>query len=67
MFVLISKPRLQARLKKFSVKFDVDIENKAAIKRERALEAVNRISGIQRGQKITAREKRRVFYRLARR
>jgi hypothetical protein len=46
-------------LKKSSVEFDVGIENGAAI--------VDRISGIQRGQEITAREKRRVFCRLARR
>ena len=45
--------------------FNVGIENGAAIERESALEAVNRISGIQRGQEITAREKRRVFCRLA--
>jgi hypothetical protein len=67
MSVSISEPRSRARLKKSSVEFNVGIENKAAIKRESALEAVNRISGIQRGQEITAREKRRVFYRLARR
>ena len=35
--------------------------------KESALEVVDRISGIQRGQEITAREKRRVFCRLARR
>jgi hypothetical protein len=54
-------------LKKSSAEFDVGIENGAAIERERELEAVDRISGIQRGQEITAREKRRVFCRLARR
>jgi hypothetical protein len=52
-------------LKKPSAEFDVGIENGAAIERESALEAVDRISGIQRGQEITAREKRRVFCRLA--
>ena len=65
----ISEPRSRARLKKSSAEFDVGIENGAAIERERerALEAVDRISGIQRGQEITAREKGRVFCRLARR
>jgi hypothetical protein len=67
MSVSILEPRSRAHLKKSLVKFDVGIENRAAIKRERALKVVNRISGIQRGQEITAREKRRVFYRLARR
>jgi hypothetical protein len=66
MSVSISEPRSRARLKKFSAEFDVGIENGAAIERERALEAVDRISGIQRGQEITATEKRRVFCRLAR-
>jgi hypothetical protein len=48
MSVSISEPRLRARLKKPSVEFDVDIENEAAIEREResAPEAVDRISGI---------------------
>ena len=67
MSVSISEPRSRARLKKSSVEFDVGIENGAAIERENALKAVDRISGIQRGQEITAREKRRVFCRLARR
>ena len=40
---------------------------RAAIERERAPEAVDIISGIQRDQEITAREKRMVFCRLARR
>jgi hypothetical protein len=68
MSVSISEPRSRARLKKPSVKFDVGIENEIAIEKEResAPKAVNRISGIQRGYEITAREKRRVFYRLAR-
>ena len=66
MSISISEPRSRARLKKSSVEFDVGIENGAAIERESALKAVDRISGIQRGHKITAREKRRVFYRLAR-
>jgi hypothetical protein len=52
-------------LKKSSAEFGVGIENGAA--RERELEAVDRITGIQRGQEITARERGRVFYRLARR
>ena len=72
MSVSISEPRSRARLKKSSAEFDVGIENGAARARERAreretLEAVDRISGIQRGQEITAREKGRVFCRLARR
>ena len=67
MTILISEPRSRARLKKSSVEFDVGIENGAAIERESARKAVDRISGIQRGQEITAREKRRVFCRLARR
>jgi hypothetical protein len=67
MSVSISEPRSRARLKKSSVEFDVGIENGAAIERENALKAVDRISGIQRDQEITAREKRRVFCRLARR
>jgi hypothetical protein len=49
MSVSISEPRSRAYLKKSSVEFNVGIGNRAAIERERALEAVNRISGIQRG------------------
>jgi hypothetical protein len=65
MSVLFSAPRSRARLKKSSAEFGVGIENGAA--RERKLEAVDRITGIQRDQEITAREKGRVFCRLARR
>jgi hypothetical protein len=65
MSVSFSAPRSRARLKKPSAEFGVSIENGAA--RERELEAVDRITGIQRGQEITAREKGRVLCRLARR
>ena len=51
MSVSISEPRSRARLKKSSVEFDVGIENGVAIERESALEAVDRISGIQRGSR----------------
>jgi hypothetical protein len=69
MSVSISEPRSRARLKRLSAEFDVGIESGVAMwrERERALEAVDRISGIQRGQEITAKEKGRVFCRLARR
>jgi hypothetical protein len=67
MSVLISEPRSRARLKKPLAKFNVGIKNRAQIKRKRALKAVNRISGIQRDQEITAREKRKMFCKLVRR
>ena len=47
--VSFSAPRSWARLKKSSAEFGVGIENGAA--RERELEAVDRFTGIQRGQK----------------
>ena len=50
---------------KSSVEFDVSIENGAAIEREP--EAGDRITGIQRSQEVTAREKGRMLCRLARR
>jgi hypothetical protein len=67
MSVSFLAPRLRARLKKSSVEFGVGIENGAARERERELKAADRITGIQRGQEITAREKGRVFCRLVRR
>ena len=63
MSVSFSAPRSRARLKKTLAEFGVGIENGAARERERELEAVDRITGIQRGQEITARERGRVFCR----
>jgi hypothetical protein len=48
-------------LKKSSAEFDVGIENGAAIERERALEAVDRISGIQRSRNNGKREEKGVL------
>ena len=61
--------RALTRLKKSSAEFGVGTENRAARARarERELEGVDKITGIQRGREITAREKGRVFGRLARR
>jgi hypothetical protein len=64
--------RALTRLKKSSAEFGVGIENRAAREqrereRERELEGGDKITGIQRGREITAREKGRVFGRLARR
>jgi hypothetical protein len=51
--VSISESRSRVRLKRSSAELEVGIENGAAIGREgeRALEAVDRISGIQRVKK----------------
>jgi hypothetical protein len=69
MSVLFSEPRSRARWKKPSAEFSVGIENGADREnreREREREAVDTITGIQRGQEVTARERERVFCRLAR-